>query len=116
MSPLEGALTLPEMNQIPVLVAEDLHLDVARRRDELLGIDGVVAEERHCLARHALVGLTQILLALDHAQAFTSAAGTGLNHDREAGTAREVEDLLERLHRLGQPGHNRHTGGLHSLP
>src|ERR1700734_3320483 len=44
MPPLHGALTLAEVDQVAVLVAEDLNLDVAGVFYELLGVNTAVAE------------------------------------------------------------------------
>ena len=116
MPPLQRAFALADVNDVAVLIAEDLDFDVARRGDELLGVDRAVAEERLRFAGDALVRRTQILLALDEAHPLAAAARAGLDHDREAGVARERRDLVERLHRLGQTGHDRHAGRLHPLP
>ena len=83
--------------------------------DELLGVDRAVAEERLRLAGDALECGAEVFLALDEAQALAAAARAGLDHDREAGLLRECLDLVERLHRLGEAGHDRHARGLHPL-
>ena len=44
IAPLHRAVALVEMHQVAVLVAEDLHLDVARAADQLLEIHLVLAE------------------------------------------------------------------------
>jgi hypothetical protein len=50
---LDRAFALAEVEDVAVLVAEHLDLDVARRFDELLDEDAVVAEARQRLALHA---------------------------------------------------------------
>ena len=44
---LDGAFALPEMADRAMVVADDLHLDVAGVADQALDIDAVAAEGRH---------------------------------------------------------------------
>src|SRR5947209_6939916 len=76
--PLQRAFALADVDQIAVLIAEHLDLDVARRGDELLGVERAVAEERLRLAGHAVVCGAEILLALHEAQPLAAAARAGL--------------------------------------
>ena len=46
MAALHGAVALVEVQDVPVLIAQDLHFDVLRAADEALEEDGVVAERR----------------------------------------------------------------------
>ena len=65
MAALHGALALAEIDDVAVLVAEDLHLDVARILDELLDVDFAVAEGALRFAARVLEGGLQILAASD---------------------------------------------------
>src|SRR5208283_5015981 len=60
MAPLHRTFTLAEINRIPMLVAENLHLDVARVGDELLQVHLVVAEGALSLAARVLVSGAQL--------------------------------------------------------
>ena len=52
--PLDRALALAEVDDRPVVIAEDLELDVARRLDVLLDVDVADAERRFGLALRGL--------------------------------------------------------------
>ena len=54
MAALDRALALAEMDDVAVLIAEDLELDVARRLDVLLDVDVADAERRFRLALRGL--------------------------------------------------------------
>ena len=73
MPPLQRAFALANVPDRAVLVAEDLHFDMARGGDELFGVHRAVAEERLCLAGHSVERRAQIFLAFDKPQAFAAA-------------------------------------------
>ena len=50
MTTLKRALTFEQVHDLPVMVAEDLDLDVARPLDQALDVEGAVAERRHRFA------------------------------------------------------------------
>ena len=54
---LDGALPLPEAQQVAVRIADDLHLDVPRPDDVLFEDNGVVPEGGHGFPSGALHGL-----------------------------------------------------------
>ena len=60
VAPLDGAFTLPEVADRAVMVADDLHLDMARLADQALDIDLVVAESGLCLGLATRIGLLQL--------------------------------------------------------
>jgi hypothetical protein len=72
---LQRALALADVDDVAVLIADDLHLDVARRLDEFFGVHRTVAEERLGLARDALVCGEEIFRAIDAAQALAATTG-----------------------------------------
>ena len=82
---LDGAFALPEMADRAVVVADDLHLDVAGVADQALDIDAVAAEGRHRLGLAARIGLLQLVGVVDDAHAAAAAAGDRLDHDGAAG-------------------------------
>ncbi len=109
---LHRALALAAREDVAVVVAEHLDLDVARRRDDLLDVERAVAERRLRLARRALVGVTEIAGFRHEAHAFAAAARRRLEQHREA-------ELLGRRARVDRPGdalgarHERNAGGAH---
>src|SRR3546814_12759084 len=65
-----------------VVVAEDLHLDMARRRQAALQQDMLVAERGLGLAARRLQRFEEIVLARHHSHALAAAAGGSLDHQR----------------------------------
>ena len=82
MTALEGAVALPQMNAVTVLVGEDLDLDVPRLFDEFFDVDAVVFEGVFRLGPGVADLRAQGDLVVGDAQAPTAAAGRGLDHDR----------------------------------
>ncbi len=76
-----------------IVVADDLHLDMARLADQPLDIDAVAAEGGLRLGLAARIGLLQLGGVLDDAHAAPAAAGDRLDHDRAAGAERGEECL-----------------------
>ena len=81
---LDRAFALAEVEDVAVLVAEHLDLDVARLLDELLDEDAVVAEAVEALALGRFEALAHVLLGPGEAHALAAAAGRGLHHHRIA--------------------------------
>jgi len=113
---LQRALALAEREALPVVVGQHLDLDVARALDELLEVDGVVAEARGGLGARRAVGLGQLLGAAHQAHSLAAAARRRLEHHR-------VADLLggaaRRVHvgqRIMAPGHHGYAGLEHQAP
>ena len=82
---LDGAFALPQMADRAIVVADDLHLDVAGISDQALGIDAIAAEGGVGLGLAARIGLFQLAGVVDDAHAAAAAAGDGLDHDGAAG-------------------------------
>ena len=61
MPALDGALTLPEVDERAVRVAEDLDLDVARCRDVPFQEDAVVSESRGRLPARRCDGVVELV-------------------------------------------------------
>ena len=64
MPPLHRAIAFEQMHQVAVLVAEELHFDMARAGDELLDEDIGAAEGRERFALGLLERRGEILSAL----------------------------------------------------
>ncbi len=88
---LDRAFALPEMADRAMVVADDLHLDVAGVADQALDIDAVAAEGGHRLGLAARIGLLQLCGVVDDAHAAAAAAGDRLDHDGAAGAQRVEE-------------------------
>src|SRR5207253_2627174 len=86
-------LALAEMDDVAVLVAEHLDLDVAGIDDEFLDEHPLVAERGFRLRAGAGEAFGHFLLAPGDAHAFAAAAGGSLDHHR-------IADLLGDLHRV----------------
>src|SRR6185436_7414184 len=81
---LDRALALTQREDAALGIAEDLHLDVARRGDDLLEIERAVAERRVGLRRRSCVRLLELLGALDVPHAAAAPACGRLEEHREA--------------------------------
>ena len=93
VAPLDRAFAFPQMADRAVMVADDLHLDMARLADQALDIDAVVSEGGLRLGLAARIGFLQLRGVLDEPHAAPAAAGHRLDHDRAAGAERGEECL-----------------------
>ena len=84
MAALDRAFTLAKMDDVAVMVAEYLDLDVSRRLDVLFKIHVTHAECGFGLACRCFQQLRQFVRATDHAHAAPAAAGNGFDDDRIA--------------------------------
>ena len=78
VAPLDRALALAEVDDVAVLVAEDLELDVARRLDVLLDVDVAHAERGLGLALRRLDRMRQLAGRAHDAHAAAAAAAVAL--------------------------------------
>ena len=111
VAPLDRALALPEMEQVPVGIAQDLDLDVPRVLDELLDEDPVVAETAPGFIATGGESLEGLLITSGNAQALSTAAGAGLDHHGITDVTRDPDRLVGRLDRF-VPARNRADTGL----
>ena len=81
---LDRAFALAEIDDMPMLVAEHLDLDVARIDDELFDEHPIVAERALGLGLGAGEAFGHFLPAVRDAHALAAAAGGGLDHHRIA--------------------------------
>src|SRR6266498_65431 len=81
---LDGALALAERDDVSMLVAEQLDLDVPRPLDVALCEHAVVAERRLRLATRGLERIRQLVGRAHDAHPAPAAAGGGLEQEREA--------------------------------
>src|SRR5690606_25099492 len=81
---LDGAIALVKVTGVAVLVADDLDLDVPRAFEELLDVDGAVAEGCGGLLLRALQARAEGDFVVRHAHAATAATGSSLDDHRIA--------------------------------
>ena len=94
-APLQGALSLEEVHQVPVRVSEHLDLDVSCVDEHLLDVHGVVTEGRARLHRRLADQIGELALVPGRADAATAAARRSLEQDR-------IADLGGRFECLGE--------------
>ena len=80
VAPLQAALALAQVRDAALPVADHLHLDVPRPRDQPLHEDGVVAEGGARLGLGAGVGLLDLVRVRHDAHPAPAAAGDRLDH------------------------------------
>ena len=115
MASLDRAVSLEQMDQVSMLVAEQLHFDVTRLRNEFLDKNVGRSERGH---RFALSRLKQSgeILGLEHHAHATSAATVGrLEYHRVAGFLRQllpIGNIGNRFRAASQDGHTRRASQL----
>src|SRR5262245_8008512 len=107
---LDRAFALAEMNDITVLVAEHLDLDMARLLDIFFDEDAIVAEARLGLAPRRGKALANFLGVVGDAHALAAAAGGGLDHDRIADLLGDLDRLLRIFDNAEMAGNGRDLG------
>src|SRR6516225_507050 len=85
MAALQRAIALEEMHHMPMRVAEDLHLDMARREDVFLDQHARIPEGALGLALRRIERRVEILLAIDAPHTLAAAARDRLDEHRIAG-------------------------------
>ena len=86
------------MDDVAVLVAEDLKLDMVGVNDQLLDVDIGIAEGLVGFHSGAVESLDEASLVMGHAHAASAASRDGLDHDGVADFARDLDGLLLVLH------------------
>ena len=113
MAALDRAIALAERDDMPLLVAEHLHLDVPRAEDGALDQQAAVAEGGGRLrARRFQRGKQRLRLAHD-AHAAAAAAGAGLHHHGIADLARRGGEARRTLVVALVAGRAGHAGLAH---
>ena len=102
---LDRAFALVEVDDIAVLVAQHLDLDVARLVDELLDEDAIIAERGDRLGARAVKAFLGFACVEGDAQALAAAAGRGLDHHRIADRVGDLHRLLRILDQAHMTGH-----------
>src|SRR5580704_11238212 len=94
---LNRAIAFEQMDEMAMSVAEHLHFDMARTRDQFFYEEPAVAKGGLRLATGADDGVLQPGFVDDRPHAFAAAARRGLDHDRKAKEPRfgnKAHDLL----------------------
>ncbi len=107
---LDRALALEQVHQAAVAVAGELHLDMARRADQLFEQHPVVAETGQGLGAGECQGRGKLSRVGDAAHPAPAAAGTGLDEQRKADTFRGRDQHCVALVFFVIAGHHRHPG------
>ena len=111
MTALHGAVAVVEVDDVAVVVAEDLDLDVLGAAQVLLDEDLVVAEGLLGLVDGLLELTVHVGLAVDDAHTAAAAAVGRLEHDGIADLLGDGLRLLGGLHGVVHAGDDGHTGG-----
>ncbi len=116
MPSLDGAIPLEQVNQVPVLVAEELDLDMLGLPDELFEEDVGAIEGGLRLAAGLIEGIIKGLGRFDDAHPAPAAAHAGLDDDGEAHRLGLGERLGAGLDRLACAAKDRYAGLDGELP
>jgi hypothetical protein len=115
MPALNRALALAQMDDVAVVIADDLELDVARVLQVLLDIHIAVAECGFRLALRGLERIGHLARVANHPHASSAAAGDRLHDHRIADVLGDFERLLFAGDRAVTSREHRHTGLAHRL-
>ena len=109
MPALQGAVALEQMDEVAVLIAEQLHFDMAGARDVLFEEHIGDAEGGAGLAAGLLEGVVELVGGQRDAHAAAAAAHRRLDDDGIAELFGELVRLLVRRDRRVAAGQDRHT-------
>ena len=113
---LHRAVALPEMDEVAVRVAENLHFDVLGPRDVALEEDVGLTERRRGFAPRLGDLLGQVPGPLDRPDPAAAAAKAGLDHQRVSDPLSDGRDVIVLAEgRLGA-GHRRHADRMREPP
>ena len=104
------------MNDVALVVAQDLELDVVRVLNELLDIDPGVAKGLLRLAARRVVAFDQGNIIMGYAHAPPTTAGDGLDYDRVANAFGHHQSVLLVVHDAFRAGRGWHIGFLSQCP
>ena len=102
VAPLHRAVALAQADDVAVVVADHLELDVPRPLEEFLHVDLVVAERRRRFRARHRDRAQQRAFGVHHAHAAAAAAARGLDDHRIADLARHAQVRVD-CHRSAGP-------------
>jgi hypothetical protein len=109
VAPLDRAFALAQIDDVAVLVAEQLDLDMARALDELLDEHAVVAEAAQPLALGRLEAFAHVAFGPGQPHPLAAAAGRGLHHHRIADLAGDPHRIVGAGDVAEEAGHDVHA-------
>src|SRR5271168_559270 len=113
---LHGAFALAQIDDVAVMVAEHLNLDVARAFEVFLDVEAAVAEGVDGFGRRVAPGAGEFAGALHATHAFAAAAGHGFQEDGKSRVARKFGCGVYIGERVERSRHHRHSRGRGHLP
>src|SRR3989344_545421 len=113
VAPLDGTVALEKMDDVALLVAEYLHLDVARIDDGLFQVHLGTPEGLGGFGDDALVGALEFVFAVAATDAAPAATRGGFEHDGVADFFGQLQGLGDVLEVALATRHHRHAGGDH---
>jgi hypothetical protein len=116
VTPLGRAVPRRDPDHVALLVADDLHLDVARPGEVALDVHLVASEEALRLALGARHRVGDLLCRLDDLHSAPATAEGSLDGDRPAIRLAERHDLVGTGREFGGAGHDRCAASLRSQP
>src|SRR5204863_8783488 len=81
VSPLNGTITLTQVDNMSFVIAQNLKFNVMRVLDELFDVDTRVAKSLFGFGARGVVTLNQRDIIMSHAHAASTAPSDGFNHD-----------------------------------
>ena len=109
---LDRAFALAEIDDMAMLVAKHLDLDMARIDNEFLNEHPIVAERGFRLRTGAGETFRHLLARVGDPHALAAAAGRGLDHDRIADLVGDLGRPLRRFDHAKIARHSRDLGGI----
>ena len=116
MAALHRAIALPEVHEVPVHVAEDLHFDVLGSREVALEEDVGLAEGRRRFPPGFRNFGVEVFRPLDRPDPAAAAAEAGLDHQRVADLLCHGCDVVVLAKRRLGAGDGRHANGVGQAP
>ena len=113
---LRRAVTGRDPHDVAVLIADDLHLDMARPREVALDVHLVATEEALRLALRTRHRVGHLGGRLDDLHPAATTAEGGLDRDRPAAGLAERHDLFRTRRELGRAGNDRRATTLGGEP
>ena len=109
VAPLHGAIALPQVHELAVLVAEDLHFDVLGAPDVAFDEHVGAAEGGAGLALRFLEFSRQLVGVLHHAHPAAAATEAGLDNDGEADVPCRLAHVGQARDSILSAGYRRHV-------
>ena len=113
MAALDGAIPLAKVHHVAKTVGEDLHLNVARPRDEFLHVEPRVAEGRFGFTLGRFKEIFQLISTAHQTHATTTTACGGFDHHGITHRARQTGCFIDAGEQAFATGNGGHPNPLH---